>query len=68
MNVKLRIIAMLMRLQELEFERIESINNRRHQFDSSSVMLTRYTPLKPLVSLYCKKGRPFKLPKSKYHK
>ncbi|MFE3847158.1 hypothetical protein ACFX5D_04145 [Flavobacterium sp. LB3P45] len=69
MNVKLRIIAMLMRLQELEKERIESINNRLYrQFDNHSVMLTRHPTPEPLISLYDKKGRPLELPKSKYHK
>jgi hypothetical protein len=66
---KLRLYAMIMRLQELEQERIEERNNRlRFQFDRPPITLTRMPTLEPLISLYDKKGNPFELPKSKYHK
>lgn len=66
---KLRIFAMIMRLQELEKERIDEINNRlRFQFDRPPISLIRNTIVEPIVSLYDKKGKLFELPKSKYHK
>jgi hypothetical protein len=66
---KLRIYSILMRIRELEIERIENINNRRiRQFHNPPITLTRMPPLEPLVSLYDKKGKPFDPPKSKFHK
>jgi hypothetical protein len=68
---KLRIYAILMRLHELEIERIENINNRRiMQFRNPPISLTSpRLPLPPeFTSLYDKNGKPFDLPKSKFHK
>ena len=59
---------MMLRLRELEQERIEELNNRlRFQFDRPPITLTRMPTPEPL-SYLDKNGKPFDLPKSKYHK
>jgi hypothetical protein len=68
---KLRIYAILMRLHELELERIEEIRQRRiMQFRNPPISLTAIiSPLPPeFTSLYDKNGKLFELPKSKFHK
>ena len=66
---QLRIYAILLRLQELEQERIQSINAQYiRNFNEPPMTLTLLPTPKPLITLYDKKGRPLELPKSKYHK
>jgi len=67
---KLRIYAILMRLHELELERIEEIRQRRiMQFRNPTISLTAIrSPLPPeFTSLYDKNGKLFEFPKYKFH-
>lgn len=60
---KLRIYAMLMRLQEIERELLMS------QFLPKPLKIVLAEELMPEpISLYDKKGQPLPSPKSKYHK
>ncbi|PKB18371.1 hypothetical protein [Flavobacterium sp. 5] len=57
---KLRIYAMIMRLQEIERERIMKPFLPK-------IIMKPFIEV-PILQLYDKKGKPFDLPKSKYHK
>lgn len=67
---KLRIYAIIMRLQELDQERIEIRNNRlRAQFSNPPIVISNPRKLIPdPITWFDKKGKPFETPKSKYHK
>ena len=66
--IKLRIIAMAFRLQELRSEADETRQRRRLQFEKEPIMYIKRPELPKLQFLYDKKGKPFDPPKSKYHK
>jgi hypothetical protein len=65
---KLRIFALLMRLQELDQERLDK--NFRAKFLNERIMITRIPlpKINEVIPLYNKKGKPFDPSKSKYHK
>jgi hypothetical protein len=62
---KLRIFALLMRLQELDqgAQGMIVVRNR----PTTTMMIKPYYPDPPIVT-HDKKGKPFDPPKSKYHK
>lgn len=64
--IKLRIFAIMMRLQELDQE----VRDKRFraQFLNDQVMISRLPQPVSVIQLYDKKGKPFNPPKSKYHK
>ena len=62
---KLRIFALLMRLQELDQE-AKGMNVVRNR-PATTMMIKPYY-LEPPIITHDKKGKPFDLPKSKYHK
>ncbi len=66
---KLRIYAMLMRLQELENERQSKMRERYYRsFMPEPMKLTREQLFPIVKELYDKNGKPFEQPKSKFHK
>jgi hypothetical protein len=66
---KLRIYAMVMRLQELEKERLEEIRQFRIRPFLPEPIIFKIRPQHENFSnLYDRNGKLFELPKSKYHK
>jgi hypothetical protein len=65
---KLRIYAMLMRLQEIERERLRNVFFPEPNKIQFRPKLLEFTQLYDKKQWYDKKGKPFDLPKSKYHK
>jgi hypothetical protein len=66
---KLRIYAMLFRLHELEKERVDRVRNLKTKaFLTEPKAFKMRTGQDNFSDLYDKKGKLFKLPKSKYHK
>ena len=66
---KLRIFAILIRLQEMEVERLAAMDaKRRRAFEPEPLRFTAQPRLTSVDHLFDKRGRLFQPERSKYHK